>query len=149
MNRLPASFLPVLLLAAACTSAPVAHVPEPPSAEDAAKFAAAKAHAAPAVTHVDFIVPIDSIEVIDPHAVLVWETPFKAWLVDLEPGAACRDLDDRAALAIDTLDDSLNSNNGYIRSGPGRYCKISTIREIDVKAWRATLRESGNAYSGT
>ena len=147
-NRLALS-ASLLLALAACGGADLARQPPsdptPRTAEDAAKLAAARAHAAEAVEYVNFLTPIDSIEVIDPHAVLVWETPFKAWLVELRPSQSCEHLEDRAALGIDTMHDSLNAQNGYIRGSYGIQCKIDSIREIDVKAWRQTLRESGNA----
>ena len=129
---------------AACGTAPVASQPTPRNAEDEAKLAAARAHADDAVEHVRFLTPIDSIEVIDPHAVLVWETPFKAWLVELRPSPACQRLERGIALGIDTMSDSLNSNNGFIRGDHGVQCRIDSIREVDVKAWRETLRMAGN-----
>ncbi len=113
-------------------------------ARDAAKLAAAQAHAGAPVDDVRFLRPIDSIEVIDRQAVLVWETPFKAWLVELAESQSCRDLDRDPALGIDSMDQTLNIRNGQFRGRDGVRCDMTRIREVDVKAMRQALREAGN-----
>ncbi|KFN51108.1 DUF6491 family protein [Arenimonas composti] len=115
------------------------------SAEDVAKFAAAQQHAGEPRNTVRFLRPIHRYEVVAPQAILVWETPSKAWLVDLRKSAACRHLERSWAVAIDTLNDTLNTSNGYVLGEDGLRCKIDRIREVDVPAMRETLRESGNA----
>ena len=138
--------LSLALSAAACASSPTTDAgAAAEAARDSAKLAAADAHAAPAVHTVRFLQPIHSIELIDPAAVLVWEKPTKAWLVDLRRSAACTHLDRSLGFSIDTMSDTLNDSNGWIEGDHGTRCKIERIREVDVPAYRAALRESGNA----
>jgi hypothetical protein len=109
-------------------------------AADSPRFTAAQANAGKAVARVKFLRPIDSYEVVDQHALLVWETNFRAWLVEVRPGAACRGLDRTFAVGIDTLADSLNTSNADIVGRDGIRCRISQIREVDVPGMRATER---------
>jgi hypothetical protein len=133
------------LALAACTSSPTTDSFSAAEARrDEAKLAAAAAHAAAPVHTVRFLQPIDSIEIVGPQAVLVWEKPYKAWLVDLRPSAACTYLDRSVGLSIDTMSDTLNDSNGWIEGDHGTRCRIERIREVDVDGYRAALRESGN-----
>lgn len=111
-----------------------------PEAADSPRFLAAQANAGEPVTRVKFLRPIDSYEVVDAHAVLVWETNFKAWLVDLRPSPACRALENTFSVGIDTHSDSLNTSNGHIVGRDGIRCRIIQIREVDVPGMRATER---------
>jgi hypothetical protein len=114
-------------------------------AADEAKFAAAQAHAGEPRETVRFLRPIHRYEVIAEHAVLVWETPAKAWLVDLRESEACRDLERTIAIGVDTMNDTLNTSNGYFVGEYGVRCKMEQIREVDVPAMRQALREAGNS----
>ena len=136
--------------AAACAATPP-YIASADSREDAAeatrdeaKYAAADANADAAVDNVRFLQPIDSIELVGPLAVLVWEKPTKAWLVDLRGSPACDKLSRSTAFSLDVMSQTLNDNNGYVEGDKGARCKIERIREEDVPAYRATLRESGH-----
>ena len=134
---------------AGCTTAPViADADTRESAAEAtrdeAKYAAAAANADAAVDNVRFLQPIDSIELIGPLAVLVWEKPTKAWLVDLRASPSCDNFARSSAFGIDTMSQSLNDNDGWIEGDKGSRCKIERIREVRVPAYRETLRESGH-----
>ena len=130
---------------AACASSPSsASIDAAEASRDQAKLAAAAANTAAPVHTVRFLRPIHAIELVDPQAVLVWETPSKAWLVDLRPSAACTKLDNSIGFSIDTMSDTLNDSNGWIQGDAGTRCKIERIREVDVPGMRAALRESGN-----
>jgi Family of unknown function (DUF6491) len=118
----------------------------PAKTVDSPRFIAAQANAGVAVPRVKFLRPIDSYEVVDEHAVLVWETNFKAWLVDLRPSPACRSLDNTFAVGIDTMSDSLNTTNGHIVGRDGIRCRIIQIREVDVPGMRATERAAQVAH---
>jgi hypothetical protein len=100
----------------------------------------ARNHAGESVRTVRFLRPIHSYEVIDNHAVLIWQTPTRAWLVDLQQGATCRDLDKSIAVGIDTMSDTINTSNGYIVGDFNLRCKITDIRKVDVAAMRAEQR---------
>ncbi|MBP6596588.1 MAG: hypothetical protein KA196_03655 [Arenimonas sp.] len=119
-----------------------------PEAADSPRFIAARANAGDSVVRVKFLLPIDSYEVVDDHAVLVWETNTKAWLVDLRTSPACRGLDNTIAVGIDTLSDSLNTRNGYIVGRDGIRCRITQIREVDVPAMRTAERAAQVASGG-
>ena len=99
-----------------------------------------RAHAAAPMDRVRFMRPIHGYEVVGNQAVLVWETPFKAWLVDLRPSAACRDLDQTWRVGVDTMSDTMNTRNSYIVGEHNLRCKISQISEVDVRAWRLAKR---------
>ena len=138
--------LALVLSAAGCASSPYAgQAAAAEAARDSAKLAAANSHADAPVHTVRFLRPIHSIELIHPVAVLVWETPTKAWLVDLRPSAACTHLDRSLRFQIDTMSDTLNDSNGWIDGDHGTRCKIERIREIDVPGYRAALRDDGMA----
>lgn len=109
-------------------------------ADDARRLAAASAHAGEPVKTVRFLRPVHSYEVVGEHAVLVWETPFKAWLVELRPSPACRDLDLGISVGLDTSHDTLNTSNGYVVAEHGVRCKMERIREVDVPAMKAAER---------
>lgn len=100
----------------------------------------ARNHAGESVQTVRFLRPIHSYEVIDDHAVLIWQTPTRAWLVDLEQGLTCRGLDKSITVGIDTMSDTLNTSNGYIVGDFNLRCKITSIRKVDVPAMRAEER---------
>ena len=138
--------LALALSAGGCASSPAgSQAAAADAARDQAKLAAANAHADAPVHTVRFLRPIHSIELIDPVAVLVWETPTKAWLVDLRASAACAHLDSSLRFSIDTMSDTLNDSNGWIDGDHGTRCKIERIREIDVPGYRAALRDDGMA----
>ena len=114
-----------------------------PLSKDEQRLVLLDANAGEDVKHVTFLRPIHGYEVVGEQNLLVWETPFKAWLLDLRESPACRSLDREVAVAIDTLSGSLNSSNGYIRGEHGLNCKIERIREVDVKAWKQAERDAG------
>ena len=112
-------------------------------ARDAKRLELLNAHAGEPVKRVKFLRPMHGYEIAGPQTVLVWETPFKAWLVDVRDSPACRHLDREFKIGIDTLHDSLNSTNGYIVSDNGVRCKIEQLREVDVPAFKEAERTAG------
>ena len=111
-------------------------------AKDAVRLEAARANAAEPVKTVRFLRPVHSYEIIGGQSVLVWETPTKAWLVDLRESAACRprDLENGFAVGLESSYDTMNTSNGYITGEHNLRCKITQIREVDVKAMREAER---------
>lgn len=134
--------LPILALALSCVLALPAFASEAGSKEEQ-RLALLNAHAGEPVTRVKFLRPIHSYEMVGPLNVLIWETPTRAWLLDLRESDACRYLDREFKISIDTLSDSINSTNGYIRSVGGQICRIDRMREVDVKAWKQAERQAG------
>lgn len=137
------------LTAAFLSTAALAQAPEPEAslrdlseeaAADAADLERAQAHAGPAVDRVRFLRPIQSYEVLAEDAVLVWETNTKAWLVDLRPSAACRDLDRSWWVSIETMSDTINVRNSYVVGDHNLRCKVVGLREVDVRAMRSAER---------
>ncbi|WP_162782210.1 DUF6491 family protein [Arenimonas caeni] len=102
-----------------------------------------QANAGEPVEHVRFLRPMDSYEVISPQHVLIWENRFKAWLVELRQDQACKYIDRGFSISVETMRDSLNTKNGFLRGEGGVVCKIIGIREIDVPAWRQAERDAG------
>jgi|GEM_PF-3265049 len=113
------------------------------ASRDEQRLALLNAHAGEPVTRVKFLRPLHSYEMVGPLNVLVWETPTRAWLLDLRKSDACQYLDREFKISIDTLTDSINSTNGYVRARGGQICRIDRLREVDVKAWKDAERLAG------
>jgi hypothetical protein len=111
-------------------------------ARDAVRLQAARANAGEPVKKVRFLRPVDSYEVVGDTSILVWETNFKAWLVEVRPNESCqaRHLDRDASIGLETSYDTLNTSNGYFVGRDGMRCRIIEIREVDVPAMRAAER---------
>lgn len=95
------------------------------------------------VERVRFLRPMHAYEIAGERAIVVWETPHKAWLVDLRDDEACRHLDRDHSIVVSTFRDSLNTSNGVVTSTQGVYCRMERIQEIDVPAWREAERKAG------
>ncbi|HLU14050.1 MAG TPA: DUF6491 family protein [Arenimonas sp.] len=132
----------LLALAAGCASAPADRAATSAKAEQELELA--RLHAAEPVSRVRFLRPMDSFEVISDRAIVVWETPFKAWLVELRESPACTRLDNELGLGFDIMSgDSLSTTAGWVVGRNGLRCKMDSIREIDVPAWRDAKRTAG------
>lgn len=121
---------------------PVAAKSDDP-AKDAKRLELLQANAGESKESVKFLRAIDGYEVIDAQHVLVWETPHKAWLLDLRESPACNGLDRELSIGIESLYDTINTRNGYVIGDHGLRCKIEVLREVDVKAWKQAERDAG------
>ena len=106
-----------------------------PDAEAEARLALLNAHAGESVERVTFLRAVDSYEVVGQQNLLIWETPSKAWLVDLRASAACRSLDRQYKISLSGGFADIKTN-GYIHS-PNGICRIEQIRPVNVEAMRA------------
>lgn len=77
------SLVPVALAAALVFSLPAAFAADAPANKAEKRLELLRANAGEPVKTVKFLRPMHGFEVVGPHNVLVWETPFKAWLLDL------------------------------------------------------------------
>jgi hypothetical protein len=118
-----------------------------PPADQEARLALLTAHAGEPVQRVRFLRPMHRVEVLDPSHVLVWETQSKAWLLELRDGKPCPRLDWGITVTIETLSDSINVENGHVVSKDGIHCRITSLREVDVPAFRAA--EAAQDSGGT
>lgn len=125
-----------LALPAAAADAPATAA----ATREAARFDAAQANAGEPVSRVKFLRPIHSVEIVDPQAVLIWETNTRAWLVDLRESTACRHLDSGIAIGIETASDTINTSNSFLVGRYGTRCRVTQIREVDVPGMRAAER---------
>jgi len=109
-----------------------------------ARLELALAHAGEPVDRVRFLLPAHTFEVVGPHSVLVFQTPRRAWLVDVRDDAGCQHLVNTIAIQLDTLTetDSLNTSNGYIVGDNNMRCKITSLREVDVPGMRAASADA-------
>ena len=121
---------------------PVAAKSDDP-AKDAKRLELLQANAGESRDTVKFLRPMHGYEVVGAQHVLVWETPHKAWLLDLRESPACRGLERELKVGIEALYDTINTNNGYVVGDHGLRCRIDVIREVDVKAWKQAEREAG------
>ena len=112
-------------------------------AKDAKRLELLQANAGPDKQTVRFLRPMHGYEVVGEYHVLVWETPHKAWLLDLRQSAACNGLERELKIGIDALYDTINTRNGYVVGDHGLRCKIERLREVDVMAWKQAEREAG------
>ena len=112
-------------------------------AKDAKRLELLQANAGEARNTVKFLRPMHGYEVVGAQHLLVWETPHKAWLLDLRESAACNGLKREVSVGIEALYDTINTNNGYVVGDHGLRCRIEVIREVDVKAWKQAEREAG------
>ena len=119
-------------------------------AKDARRLEAARANVGEPVQTIRFIRAVDGYEILGQHSVLVWETNFKAWLVDLRESPACRgsDLDNSVAVGLDAAYDTMNTTNGYVTGRDNLRCKINQIREVDVPKMRLAERAIAAAPPG-
>lgn len=132
-----------LALAAALVAAPAAAGPED-GEKSAKRMELVRAHLkGEPVERVRFLRPMYGYEVVDDHAMIVWETAHKAWLVGLRDEEGCQHLAKEHTLVVSTFRDSLNTANGVVTSTNGTYCRMESIQEVDVKAWREAERQAG------
>ena len=119
-------------------------------ARDAIRLQAARDNAGEPVKKVRFLRPVHSYEVVGDTSILVWETNFKAWLVEVRPNESCqaRHLDRDATIGLETSYDTLNTSNGYFVGRDGMRCRMIEIREVDVPAMRAAERAAEAAPKG-
>lgn len=132
--------LPLLLAALCAASSAVAS-----DVVIQSKRAQVEAFAGPAVevVHDRPLRYSESWQALGEHALLIYESRAKAYLVDLEKEERCRDLSTEYMMELDSKLDWLSSRNGYIelRDGHG-WCKIVSIRPVDVMAWKAARRQT-------
>jgi Family of unknown function (DUF6491) len=73
-------------------------------------------------------------ESLGDEAILVWHTRQKAYLVDLEKSAPCRDIKTELTIKLQDSVNDLDSRSGYIQTRYGVGCKMLKIRPVDVAA---------------
>jgi hypothetical protein len=83
-------------------------------------------------------------ETIPDYAVLVWESPRKAWLVDLERDGdtRCRDLSSEYLMHLSPRESWMISTGGTIELRNG-WCEIESIRPVDVVALKKARKAQG------
>ena len=132
-----------LAFAAALVAAPAAAGPED-GEKSAKRMELVRDHLkGEPVERVRFLRPMYGYEVVDDHAIIVWESAHRAWLVGLHDEEGCQHLAKDHTVVVSTFRDSLNTSNGVVTSTGGTYCRMKTIQEVDVKAWREAEREAG------
>lgn len=114
-----------------------------PVGKDEQRLVLLDANAGEPVDRVRFIRAAHAYEVVGPLNVLIWETPSKAWLLDLRKSAACRHLDREFTIGIDTVTDTINIRNSYIVARGGTRCRVDRIREVNVEQWKQAERDAG------
>ncbi len=113
------------------------------SAKDTKRLELLQAHAGEEQDTVRFLRPMHGYEIVGPQKVLVWETPHKGWLLDVRDSPACKTLNREWWVGVETLYDSINTRNGYLVGKGGLRCKITSLREVDVMAWKQAERDAG------
>ncbi len=110
------------------------------------RLALAEAHAGEPVDYARFSRPMDGFEVLDKHALLIWEGKRRAWLVKVEARDACPGFRNELDISLErTLYGTIDARTGYVRSDRGNnYCKITQVREVDVPAWREAKRQAAS-----
>ena len=151
MSAFPAltAFFAALVLALA-TPAVAGDAKQERAAMYAERLELARAHAGEPVDRVRFLLPPYRYEVVDDHAILVWQNTRKAWLVYLKSDAGCQRLVNSLAIQIDTMNesDTMNTSNAYIVGDHNMRCKIIGLRQVDVVAMRAAKESRRGADAG-
>jgi hypothetical protein len=83
-------------------------------------------------------------ETIPDYAVLIWESPRRAWLVDLERDgdSRCRDLSSEYLMKLQPQGEWLISTGGTIELRNG-WCEIASIRPVDVDGLKKARHAQG------
>jgi len=85
-----------------------------------------------------------SWEALGDHSLLLWETPQRAYFVDVQP--TCDDFPWAMNIVVDFRNMTLDSKFDNILVG-GRRCQIYEIRPVDVKGLKATERQASAEHS--
>ena len=80
-----------------------------------------------------------SWEALGDHTLLLWETPQRAYYVDVQP--ICNEFPWETAIVVDFHNMILDSKFDSIRVR-GRSCRIYEIRPVDVKGLRAAEKKA-------
>ena len=80
-----------------------------------------------------------SWEALGDHSLLLWETPQRAYFVDVD--SICDELPWANAIVVDFRNMTLDSKFDNILVG-GRRCRIQELRAVDVKGLRAAQRQA-------
>lgn len=106
------------------------------------RLALAEAHAGEPVEYARFTRPNRGYEVLDSHALLVWEGYNRAWLVKVREDGNCQGFRNGRDISLERqMYRTINVQTGYVRSPRDHsFCKITELRPLDVAAWRDAKR---------
>jgi hypothetical protein len=126
-------------LAVACASPGAARH----DAEAEAKLALYRTHAGAPVSTIPFSRSIDNWTYLGDGSVVLWTSPSRAYLVEVDPG--CDELDTAHAIAFEGSGPNVSAGFDSIRvvspAAPLHIpCRIRTIRPLDVAAIREVER---------
>jgi len=102
------------------------------------RLALVLANAGPPVASVSYR-RTDSWEALGEHSLLLWETPQRAYFVDVQP--TCDNFPYARDIVVDFHNMTLDSKFDNIRV-EGRRCQIYEIRPVDVKGLKAAERQA-------
>lgn len=129
---LPAALIPVLALFAACSNPPVKE-------REAAEQARFESYAGPPVDHITYLGRYDGWKPIAPDQVVVWTTPFDAFL--LKVAQPCDDLTFAHHISItQSSARTIYTRLDFIRFREWK-CQIQEIRPVDYRRMKADLRK--------
>ncbi len=106
------------------------------------RLALAEAHAGAPVEYARFTRPNRGYEVLDDHALLLWEGYNRAWLVKVREDGNCQGFRNGRDISLERqMYRTINVETGYVRSPRDHsFCKITELRPLDVAAWREAKR---------
>ena len=108
----------------------------------AADLALYRAHAVEEVGSIPFSGSVDRWTGLGDHALAVWTSPSRAWLLELT--TRCPDLEHSYGIGFDSRDSRIDAGFDSVvpmsQSGLQVPCRIGSIHRIDVEALRATQR---------
>lgn len=137
MNRMLLAIV-TILITVSCASVGTAK-----DRDYSARLALVTQFAGEPVPYVRFSLPRTTYdwESLGDTAVLVWHTPSKAYLVDLEKSGACRNLNHEMVIKLDNNINDLDARNGYFKIRDGGWCKMIKIRPVDVAGLKAARKK--------
>jgi Family of unknown function (DUF6491) len=129
--------LPALALLTACSGIPLKE-------RDAAERARFEAYAGPPIERLTWLGSYDSWQPIGPNELVVWTTPFQAYLIKVAP--PCENLQFANHIGLTSTANTVSARFDFVKVGHWR-CPIQEIRPIDYRRMRQDMR--AHAASGS
>ncbi len=138
--RLPnAWLLAAMTLLTACSGIPLKQ-------RDAAERARYEAYAGPPISQFTWLGSYYSWNPISTDEIVVWTTPFQAYLIKVAP--PCQDLQFANRIGLTSTQNTVYARFDFVRVFHLR-CPIQEIRPIDYQRMRADLRKEQTAPTAT
>jgi len=135
LNFNGAWLVPAVALLTACSGIPLKQRQE-------AERNRYESYAGPPVESFTYLGRYDSWQPVGTNAVVVWTTPFQAYLIKVAP--PCTNLEFAHRIALTSTGYTVSSRFDFVKFGHWR-CPIQEIRPIDYQRMRQDMRKEAKA----